>query len=403
MKYRMPNYYNEFCCIADKCPDTCCGGWDIVIDDASMKKYNAFPKALKKYVMTKINKEEHIFKRCDGRCAFLNVSNLCDLYKKAGKDSLCKTCSRYPRHFEEYGELVEAALSMSCPVAAGLIIDRMEKDCFLVRETDKKSPHEKEVDKKLLETLAFARKVIFEAVNNRSYSIGQRINFIMDFGSELQPILYDYERLGVKKYIKSYVNKNIEALNKKINQYKCRLEEKAFCFTEKSKYENIKPQSILKDFFLVISGLEKINDEWGNLVNYVINMLYIDLSKEEYTKLSNEFSEYMRDRQYEYEHILNYFIYTYFLGGVYDYNIHGMIKMSVISTIIIRELGMAKWLENEKKLSVEEQIKVAYTYSRQIEHSDNNLICLEGLMTAHPVFSDEKIISIAALCCPKVS
>ena len=29
----VPDYYKKFSCIADKCPDTCCAGWEIVVDD----------------------------------------------------------------------------------------------------------------------------------------------------------------------------------------------------------------------------------------------------------------------------------------------------------------------------------------------------------------------------------
>ncbi len=33
MKIRVPKYLNKFKCIADKCEDTCCAGWEIVIDE----------------------------------------------------------------------------------------------------------------------------------------------------------------------------------------------------------------------------------------------------------------------------------------------------------------------------------------------------------------------------------
>ena len=385
MKYRMPDYYKDFKCIADKCPDTCCSGWDIVIDDKSMRKYEALEANLKAYVMDGINKKEQVFKRCGARCAFLDENNLCNLYKKAGKESLCRTCSRYPRHFEEYGELVEAALSMSCPVAARMIIDRKAKDRFLIKENDKKSPHAKEVDKKLLDVLLKVRKTAFEIVGNRSYSMADRIKNLMYLSGNIQPVLYEYERLGIKRYLKPcserVLSKLEEVYIKQNNVNK----------TLKS-IDRVSVRKTKKDFFEVLSGLEKINDNWEEQVNHIVNTLYVDLSDEEYLELSKEFSSYMRDRQYEYEHILNYFLYTYFLGGVYDYNVHGMIKMSVISTIVIREMGMAVWLENDKEFSVNDQIKVAYIYSRQIEHSDNNLMCMEGLMTAHPVFGDEKIL-----------
>ena len=34
-----PDYYNEFKCIAENCPDTCCAGWQIVIDEDSLQSY----------------------------------------------------------------------------------------------------------------------------------------------------------------------------------------------------------------------------------------------------------------------------------------------------------------------------------------------------------------------------
>ena len=39
MQYTAPHYYKKFHCIAGACPDTCCAGWQIQIDPASLKKY----------------------------------------------------------------------------------------------------------------------------------------------------------------------------------------------------------------------------------------------------------------------------------------------------------------------------------------------------------------------------
>ncbi len=38
MLYTIPDYYHEFTCIAGKCEDTCCAGWQIV-DEAALNKY----------------------------------------------------------------------------------------------------------------------------------------------------------------------------------------------------------------------------------------------------------------------------------------------------------------------------------------------------------------------------
>ena len=43
MQITYPNYYKEFSCSADKCKDTCCAGWGIVVDDNTLKKYEKVP------------------------------------------------------------------------------------------------------------------------------------------------------------------------------------------------------------------------------------------------------------------------------------------------------------------------------------------------------------------------
>lgn len=39
MQYTAPHYYKKFQCIGGDCPDTCCAGWQIQIDPASLRKY----------------------------------------------------------------------------------------------------------------------------------------------------------------------------------------------------------------------------------------------------------------------------------------------------------------------------------------------------------------------------
>ena len=39
MEYIRPDYYDEFSCIGGACPDTCCSGWQIVIDKESQDRY----------------------------------------------------------------------------------------------------------------------------------------------------------------------------------------------------------------------------------------------------------------------------------------------------------------------------------------------------------------------------
>ena len=35
----VPDYFDEFHCLAGSCPDTCCGQWEIVVDEAAEARY----------------------------------------------------------------------------------------------------------------------------------------------------------------------------------------------------------------------------------------------------------------------------------------------------------------------------------------------------------------------------
>ena len=43
MEYVYPDYYRQFTCIGGECPDTCCAGWEIVIDDKPLKSIRNIP------------------------------------------------------------------------------------------------------------------------------------------------------------------------------------------------------------------------------------------------------------------------------------------------------------------------------------------------------------------------
>ena len=42
MRYIRPVYYDDFRCVAGKCPASCCEGWQIVIDEESLQKYRNY-------------------------------------------------------------------------------------------------------------------------------------------------------------------------------------------------------------------------------------------------------------------------------------------------------------------------------------------------------------------------
>ena len=138
MQITFPSYYKKFSCIADACPDTCCAGWQIMIDDKSLSKYRHFQGSFRNRLHNDINWKEHAFRQYGHRCAFLNEENLCDMYIESGSGMLCDTCRRYPRHIEEFEGMREISLSLSCPEAARIIL--FQKDPVTFRTFEKELP-----------------------------------------------------------------------------------------------------------------------------------------------------------------------------------------------------------------------------------------------------------------------
>ena len=54
MKHLAPAYYGAFTCLADRCRDNCCIGWEVDIDDESLEVYNSvggeFGDRLRRYM-----------------------------------------------------------------------------------------------------------------------------------------------------------------------------------------------------------------------------------------------------------------------------------------------------------------------------------------------------------------
>ena len=79
------------------------------------------------------------------------------------------------------------------------------------------------------------------------------------------------------------------------------------------------------------------------------------------------------------EQIVVYFISIYLLGAVYDGNILGKVDSAVGHVTVIFLLLLARWIKCDEKLEMADLIELVYRYSREIEHSDENLDRVEEL------------------------
>ena len=121
MKIRVPEYYLEFKCIADKCRDSCCVGWEIDVDDATRQKYEALEGALGREIREKTSHGCFPLEK-NGRCAFLDGKGLCRIISALGDGYLCDICREHPRYYGVGHGVVEGGLGLGCEEAARIIL-----------------------------------------------------------------------------------------------------------------------------------------------------------------------------------------------------------------------------------------------------------------------------------------
>ena len=139
MRVTVPDYFENFQCLAGECPHTCCEKWEVVIDDDTARRYRAVPGALGDKLRSALKQDEDgdlCFPLEGGRCPFLDGDNLCEIHKELGEEATSVTCREHPRFTEDYGPFREITLSASCPAANSLLLGSKEPLTFRSFETE---------------------------------------------------------------------------------------------------------------------------------------------------------------------------------------------------------------------------------------------------------------------------
>lgn len=433
MIYTYPDYYKKFSCIADKCPDTCCGKWQIVIDDDSLERYQEYDGDYRPELHRKVNWKEGVFRHGrSGKCAFLRDDMLCDLYIHMGKESLCTTCREYPRHTEEFENVREVSLSLSCPEVARILMSITDKVTFVTEEDDEDEVFD-DFDYFLYSNLEDIREAILNVIQDRSVDIRSRIERVLQIGASAQRhydegdlVMWDETDEQDKPEICRKLEFCPEHSNTEINN-------EVFLDDE---YVLLQRQ-----FGFLLDELELLYDDWEDVLIESQSLLFGD-GAETFAENRRRFESWWRDscevtgchpgqksdttesvvtennviegdaagndvieddvagsdaadNQFEdvkacvcvlrmtmdifLEQIIVYFISIYLLGAVYDDNISGKVNACVGHAVELYMLLMARWLRNGETLSADDLIELSYRYSREIEHSDENLEQVEVL------------------------
>lgn len=381
MQYTAPHYYSRFKCIAGECPDTCCAGWQIVIDDRSLKKYKRQKGILRNRLHNEIDWKEGTFRQYEGRCAFLNGDNLCDLYLEGGSKMFCRTCRMYPRHIEEFEGLKEVSLSLSCPAAAELILGSDEPVRFITKDVEKMADEEyEEFDYLLFTKLEDARDLILRILQDRNIRINVRFAFVLALAHDLQQRIDKNALYEADSLIERYQNENAVRW----------FEDRVALYERDGKREEKRMKSF-KAAFSVLDGLEVLKGDWTS---------YLENAKDTIFTAGPAVQPEIPDGfDVQWEQLMVYFVYTYFCGAVYDRQAYGKMKFALMGTLLIREISRAVWIQNKRSKADRDAamcdlMEAARRYAREIEHSDSNKNMVEERLKNESNFGIESFLQM---------
>ena len=79
------------------------------------------------------------------------------------------------------------------------------------------------------------------------------------------------------------------------------------------------------------------------------------------------------------------------MKAVFDYDALAKIKTAIISYMMIRELAVVRYIENNE-FTDEDMVYIAHTYSKDIEHLEENIEALAELFETNEVFDIEEMV-----------
>lgn len=387
MIIRYPSYYDSFSCIAGECEDTCCAGWEIDIDDKSYQYYMSiegeFGERLRRNIREYQSDDEDIYEmhgfvlKEDKRCPFLDERGLCELYRELGEDALCSVCTDTPRNFLEYGGEREISLSAACAEAGRLIYGSRKRITFVEKRTTEEFPwEESEEESCFARLIRTARDQALQILQNRKLPLADRIIHYLSFAGKVQECLNknDPEKISALSWedYQEEITESAQATGKDL---------------EEKQYEMFLKRMV------TFTGMDSISQEWEEALrqlqkNFVERADGALVYREAVRRLEDELAR--QQREYEYEHLMVYYVFMCQARCVDDYDFIGRAKLAVVSFLMIRDLDAVRFAV-KGSYDRADRVDVARLYARQVEHSENNLEYLAEEFIFEEVYSPESL------------
>ena len=285
MKITKPSYFDDFVCIASRCPDSCCKEWDVQVDAASAAYYRALPGALGDDLRRLLKDEDGqtLMTIVEDRCPMWRNDGLCRIQAELGEEALCKTCREFPRLTHDYGDFIERGLELSCPEAARIILSAS----FAPPVAEEIPGGEAEYDIDAMDVLLRTREKVLSILADSARPVNESLALALLYGYQAQAELDGEEEVPFDP------DSALESVREFI-----KLPE----ITE------------LPEFF---AGLEILTETWAERLKHPSPASW----------------------DHRYRNLARYFIERYWLQAVSDYDLACRVKYCIASCILIRSLG----------------------------------------------------------------
>ena len=343
MLLRTPDFYDSFHCIAGKCTDTCCVGWEIDIDEASAKRYakvkGAFGEKLRE------NIEDNHFKLSPGdRCPFLRQDGLCDMICHLGEDSLCDICREHPRFVEVYGDIMEKGIGLCCEEGVRLLLEckstASSPIAFVEREIDDEPDDIPDDALEARDAIFEEREHLFKILADHSKPLNKRIIELLDFAVETS---------GFENFEQSFNNYSVKSTDS----------------TSNAKISN----NILQSWIDVLGKGESYGPAWDSAYKELVQILHTP---------DSSIGNVGHFTDSDGEKIIAYLLFRYYEKSLFDGNSLTKVEFAIYFWIMVQKFGTFLTKINAIKL-----------LSKQTEYSEEIMGILEEEFMENPLFSPE--------------
>lgn len=352
MILRVPDYYEEFSCIAGACRHSCCIGWEIDIDEDTYAYYKSIGGALGERLATYMymtEDNEHSFQlESNGYCPFLNKDKLCDICIALGEAALSEVCTEYPRFSIEYGNVLQKCLSLSCEEVGRILFSKDAPVQIVDHYMPDDTSDADEPEDEWIPAMEQMQKKAIAGLQDRSKSIRRRM----------------------REYLLTLCTDGELALNDMAEAPK------------KLSYSDFRER------FAVFSQMETLEEEWEK----VKAQMEQEYTQETYPPILQSYLQSPAYKESDYEQLMVYFTFRYLMNAVYDYDAASYRKLAVVFTLFIRDMDALRYHLNGGCYTRDDRVDVVRIFSKEVEHSEENIELAREAFLFEEVYETKRLM-----------